>query len=208
VNESPSAVNDAIRRTLGWPDAEVIEWVSPLERDDYAEYSDAEFLDCLGVGHAREKLRDFWPVGGPHWDALARTSSGRPIMVEAKAHVAELLSGPSGAGATSLEWIRRSLLEAKAALGSQAKADWSGEFFQYCNRLAHLHFLRATCSCDAFLVSIYFVNAPDVPKAASPAEWQGALELLHSYLGVRHHRLKAYCADVFVDPAVLPGGAV
>ena len=93
VNEAQVPLGDAIRNLFGWPSSETIEWVSPLASDNYAEYSDEDALARLKLSALRVPLADFWPTGGPHWDALARTGSGRVILVEAKAHIAELLSG-------------------------------------------------------------------------------------------------------------------
>ncbi|MBW1769003.1 MAG: hypothetical protein JRJ65_18400 [Deltaproteobacteria bacterium] len=48
-----------------------INWVSPLENDKYCEYQDKAFLVAVGLGHLSDALSDFWPKGGPVWDALA-----------------------------------------------------------------------------------------------------------------------------------------
>jgi hypothetical protein len=56
------------------------------------------------------------------------------------------------------------------------------------------------------LVSVYFTNAPDVPRPVSQPEWQGALAVIRSYLGLsEQHRLKRYVVDVFIDVAELKG---
>jgi hypothetical protein len=37
---------------------------------------------------------------------------------------------------------------------------------------------------------------------AGPAtidQWKGAIELLHTYLGITRHKLEKYTADVFID---------
>ena len=49
-----------------------IEWLSPLEKDGYVEYSDSAFIDQLGVELEHKPLADFWPNGGPVWDGLAK----------------------------------------------------------------------------------------------------------------------------------------
>jgi hypothetical protein len=92
------------------------------------------------------------------------------------------------------------LNDVKRSLGSKAPADWLGTFYQYANRLAYLHWLRSH-HVPAFLVSVYFTNAPDVPHpVTSPAEWNGALTVIRTYLGLgRQHFLKPFVIDVFVD---------
>ena len=42
-----------------------------------------------------KKLKDFWPPRGPQWDALGRIFKTAYFLVEAKAHVTELISSPA-----------------------------------------------------------------------------------------------------------------
>jgi hypothetical protein len=87
------------------------------------------------------------------------------------------------------------LLEAKAHIPEAQSGT-----YQYANRLAYLHWLRSH-DIPAFLVSVYFTNAPDVPNTVrSQDEWQGALTVIRTYLGLgRKHPLKPFVVDVFVD---------
>ncbi len=68
------------------------------------------FLEVLGLSDLAPTMRVFWSKGGPHWDALAVVS--RPaaapgvLLVEAKAHLSELLNG-SPIGATVAEGSRQ-----------------------------------------------------------------------------------------------------
>lgn len=48
-----------------------LNWVSPLEKDRFAEYQDVAFLNTCGLEHFSAELKAFWPRGGPVWDALA-----------------------------------------------------------------------------------------------------------------------------------------
>ena len=48
-----------------------LHWVSPLEKDRFAEYQDTAFLKACGLKHLSAELKAFWPPGGPVWDALA-----------------------------------------------------------------------------------------------------------------------------------------
>jgi len=200
VNDAPVLFSERVAEAFGWADDRAIAWLSPQRADDYSEYSDGEFLELLGLSKHKHRLAEFWPPGGPHWDALGRTEGGRIVLVEAKAYIAELLSGGSGASVASLDHIRRALIETRISLGAGNQNDWDGEFFQAANRLAHLHFLRDLCDEEAFLVYVCFVNAPDVPKAATEAHWQGALDLLDAYLGANNHRLKRFKKAVFISP--------
>jgi hypothetical protein len=51
----------------------------------------------------------------------------------------------------------------------------------------------------AYLVFVYFLNDQQMNGPATAAEWQGSIELLHAYLGIRKNRLSDYIIDVFVD---------
>ena len=75
VNSYPQVIDCKIRKAFKLEDKENIFWKSPLSTDEYAEYSDKEFLDILNLNLEKRPLDTFWPTrGGPHWDALAKTS--------------------------------------------------------------------------------------------------------------------------------------
>jgi hypothetical protein len=96
-----------------------------------------------------------WPKGGPHWDALGK-HGGEAFLVEAKAHAQELQSGPSRAeNAAPVELIGKSLNEVKAYLGVDSSRDWTGRYYQYANRIAHLYYLRVLNNIDAYLAFVY-----------------------------------------------------
>jgi hypothetical protein len=207
VNQRPDAVDPLLLRSVGAPPVSSVQWLSPLQADGYAEYSDADFLRRLGCPTLAYPLECFWPKGGPEWDGLAKTSDGRLVLVEAKAHIPEAVSSPTGATEPAASIIRKSLDDTKTFLGSTAPCDWATAFYQYTNRLAHLYFLRELNRQPAFLVFIYFTHAPDVPDAPSEEEWRGALRLLHSYIGVGHNRLSPFVVDLFVDARQLAPAA-
>jgi hypothetical protein len=184
-----------------------VEWRSPLADDGYAEYRDQAFLDRLGVTLSKRHLNDFWPPGGPQWDALGRAVSGEPVLVEAKAYVPELLSPPTQASDASAETIRRALSEAAAALGASPGTDWSQRFYQHANRLAHAWFLAQVNGVPVRLVFVHFVGDPDMDGPSSRREWEAALVVLHEALGLRG-RMPRYVTEIFIDvrpcvPAVL-----
>ena len=49
VNRCPDVIDDAISETMGLDKDETIEWVSPLESEDFFEYRDQAFLVRLGI---------------------------------------------------------------------------------------------------------------------------------------------------------------
>jgi len=199
ANEKPDLLNSLIRTRLNLPDANNITWLSPIAEDGYAEYQDQAFLDLLNVKLPNVSLSDFWPSRGPVWDGLGRSETGKAFLVEAKSHISEVLSPKTGAGVTSLRKIKKSLDETKSFLHSTSEHDWTSTFYQYTNRLAHLYLLRGLNKVPAYLVFVYFVNDKEMNGPKSIDEWNGALSLLTSYLGIGRHRLKKYIAEIFID---------
>lgn len=198
VNEKPEIINIEIYRKLKIKETMEINWQSPLKNDKYAEYSDKEFLKALGLENLEPVLNKFWPKRGPVWDGLATIEKTR-ILIEAKAHIPEIVSGSTGARTKSRRKIRQRLNETKRYLRLKSKTDWSRTFYQYSNRLAHLYFLRVLNDIDAHLVFLYFINDDEMKGPKSQAEWEGANKLLHSYLGIGRHKLSRYVHDIFID---------
>ncbi len=176
-----------------------IEWLSPLEKDDYVEYSDSAFIDQLRVKLNHTPLADFWPNGGPVWDGLARTEAGDLLLFEAKSHIGELLSILRAKAPNSLRKISQSLTQAQEFLDVESHLDWATPFYQYTNRLAHLYFLRVVNQLHANLIFVYFLNDPDMNGPSTKEEWKGALKLLKTLLGLSRHKLSKYMADIFID---------
>ena len=203
VNEKPDLLNSLIRAQLDLPSAEEIHWHSPIAEDEFAEYQDQAFLDLLSIKLPKVSLSDFWPSRGPCWDGLGKSKTGEVFLVEAKSHIPEVLSPKTGAGVKSLRKIKRSLEETKTFLNSNSEHDWASTFYQYTNRMAHLYLLRALNKVPAYLVFVYFVNDKEMNGPQSIDEWNGALSLLKSYLGIKQHLLKKYIADIFIDVGML-----
>jgi hypothetical protein len=188
VNEQSGEFNRDIRAELGWSDTEKITWLSPIQTDDYAEYYDDAFLKRVGLHDLPAPLKSFWPASGPRWDGLATTVSGKVLLVEAKAYIEEAVDYRSRASAPALKRITVALAAAKKAFGARAEASWDTPFYQYANRLAHLHFLAGLNKIDAYLLFVYFADAPDVPKPCATEQWEGAIRLVTKCLGIEGHR--------------------
>ena len=176
-----------------------IEWLSPLEKNDYFEYSDSAFINQLGVKLEHKALVDFWPKGGPVWDGLARTEKEDLLLFEAKSHIGELKSFLKAGAKNSEEKISRSLTQTQDFLGVKSHLGWTEPFYQYTNRLAHLYFLRVVNKLPAYLVFVYLMNDPDMHGPSTREEWQGALKLMKALLGLSRHKLSKYMADIFIN---------
>jgi hypothetical protein len=202
VNERPAELSDAVVTASGGRIEGPIEWISPLESDDFAEYRDQSFLDRLGVSPSVVPLEEFWPRRGAQWDALGRDGRGCPVLVEAKGSIGELISSPSAAGESALPLIRNSLEQTAQHLRASSGTDWTRTFYQYTNRLAHLYFLHELNGIKSWLVFLYFVGDETIPGRPGPkteAEWRVALEILHGALGLKRHRLLNRKVDAFVN---------
>lgn len=196
VDARPDLVDLQLRKALGFDDP--VRWLSPLQTDAFREYRDQEALERLGVSMPVEPLSDFWPALGPQWDALARAGDAL-ILVEAKAHINELFSTECQAkNPASRAKIREALDRASTALGAKPGLDWMLRFYQYANRLAHLHFLRDVNGLDAHLVLLCFLNDSERKGPRSKEEWRAALDTVHEAMGIRG-RIPTGLHDVFVD---------
>jgi hypothetical protein len=162
---------------------------------------------------SQRELTEFWPRFGPQWDGLAVTDKGQVLLVEAKAHVPEMVTAPSQArGESALLKIQESLGRVKAFANSKAPVDWSTSFYQFANRLAHLFWMREVNGHDAYLVNLFFTNDREMNGPATEAEWQAAIRLQEVFLGVRQGSpagsldpwVGAYSLDVFVDVNDIP----
>ena len=147
---------------------------------------------------SRKKLKDFWPPRGPQWDALGRIKEKAYFLVEAKAHVSELMSSSQAKSVHSKSLIKKSLDETRAYLNLNPDYDLTRGLYQYCNRLAHLYLLRTVNDIPAYLVFVSFVN-DHTHILTTRHEWNGALLMMHSLLGTHRHELSKYVIDVFLD---------
>lgn len=184
VNEKPDLLNSKIREKVDLLENEIIAWLSPLKDDKFAEYRDQQFLDLLGVKLENRPLERFWPRGGPQWDALGKSNSGKIFLLEAKSHIPELISTIGVKDEESLKKIHESLEETNSFLNAKDVVDWTSHFYQYTNRLAHLYLMRELNGLSAYLVFVYFVNDDEMNGPSTIYEWKGAIKLLHSYLGI------------------------
>src|SRR5436190_1726764 len=178
VEKAPELMDAQIRSAMNLPADVSIQWLCPVRGTGFGEYRDEAFLTLLGIDLPAKQLRAFWPTRGPMWDGLARTSRGDIILVEAKAHIPEMVSPSSKATGDSEKQIVAALEQTRKALAPKSKVSWSGIFYQYTNRLAHLYLLRSLNGVRAHLVYVYFTNAGDVFGPTSREEWEGAIKVM------------------------------
>lgn len=207
VNRLPARLNETIRRALpaGLGEAEAhIEWLAPLESDNYREYRDRPFLEQLGLAEAADRLAAYWPRLGPCWDGLGllhglKHCRREILLVEAKSHVDEVEGPGCRASTASMPLILEALRETREWLGAEETPAWLGPLYQTANRLAHLHFLRNRLGFPTWLVQVYFLNDPI--GTASRADWLPAIAAVHARLGLPSR--PPFTLDVFL-PALNP----
>lgn len=153
---APRLIDKAILQSL--KNASEISWRSPLAADDFAEYRDGSFLEKIEATNLANELSRFWPNRGPQWDALAVSDVGDVLLVEAKAHIQEMLSSPTQAGLASRKKIASSLKETAQFMRAKPLAPWTDAFYQLANRLAHLYFCVSTRSGRGSYWSISLVT--------------------------------------------------
>jgi hypothetical protein len=162
--------------------------------------------------------REFWPQGrGIHnWDAVGWVTTGTGLellLVEAKTHVAELRACCAAASPGSLDQITRAMATIKQALGVPAERDWLRPYYQFCNRVAALHFLHGH-GVKAHLLFIYFVGDTSTSGRKCPqcgAEWQEPLNRQALGVGLpEDHLLTGRVHKLFlhVAPTLAAGGGV
>jgi hypothetical protein len=172
-------------------------WLSPRADDDFAEYRDAAFLALIGRPDLDAARKSFWPARGPQWDAIARGEDGALWLVEAKAHVDEMLSPATAARGASRAMIEAALARTAEALGAGPRAPWSQCFYQLANRLAWTLFLREN-GVDARLLLVNVVGDSDMGGPSRPEAWEAAYRVAFHVMGVpKRHALSAHVIEVF-----------
>ena len=122
-----------------------------------------EGLDFLPEDHpALAAWEKYWPQQGtqPNWDAVGIvTIRGHDewLLVEAKAHLGEVISDCRAIERGGRSKIQEALDELKQELDVPTERDWLRRHYQYANRLAVLYFLSKN-DVPARLLHIYFVG--------------------------------------------------
>jgi hypothetical protein len=179
-----------------------VDWLSPKYEDQYAEYRDESFLSLLGLDSLANELNNFWPGMGPQWDALGREKD-KVWLVEAKAHIGEFLTPGTKASPNSRTVINSALDKTKLAMGAADISSWADVYYQYTNRLAHLHFLRSH-SVNAHLLFVSFLNDHEMGGPSDEALWLTVFKSADYALGIpAKHPYSQYVHHVYPDVSTL-----
>jgi hypothetical protein len=160
-----------------------------------AERTGIDFLPPELRQHVSPEWRPFFPEGNTggqdpqNWDAVAEAEvDGEPywLIVEAKGHLGELRSRCQ-AGRDSLALIQKAFEQVKAGWNDQPIVTWLDRYYQFCNRVAFLHFLTRN-SIRAKLLFIYFLDDRHPPKrkAKCPTTelaWASNIQQMEEHVG-------------------------
>ena len=205
VNNEPELLQRTIARHIPALQSQGISltWVSPLRDMWFVEFRDRAFIEALGLGRHADALAQFWPQGGPCWDALG-VGSANPdatglvyLLVEAKSHPGECKSECKATSTRSILQIERSLDETAASLGAKRNLLWTTTYYQYVNRLAHLHFMRRHLGLNAWLVNAYFCGDPYRPT--TEGQWRDFLRQVKTDLNLPQsspHVVDLFCPAI------------
>ena len=196
VNYHAEVLDSAIRAVISEPNA-IIEWRSPLSKDNFVEYRDEDALEVLGLSHRLPLLQKFWPRKGPCWDALANIQmqgTSGILLVEAKSHVAEIRSTCTARSDASLAQITEAFRITKEWLNVREDTDWLSDLYQCANRLAFLHLFRGCLQIPTWLINIYFLEDPRSPT--SRREWETAIRQVKEELGIS--KPIPFCVDLLL----------
>lgn len=204
VAKAPLVLEHAFRTAGIIGQDETVGWCSPRAEAQFSEYRDEVAFSVLGIAEFPvRQLSDFWLSRGPVWDGLAVTSRENYILVEAKAHIPEVLSPPSKAGPKSKPVIEAALEEARRFYAPRSSKVWSEHFYQYANRLAHQYLVAHVNRLPSKLVFLDFYNARDMNGPTSAEEWIGVAKLIHAFLGLPESLERFGVYHAFVNVAEL-----
>jgi hypothetical protein len=154
--------------------------------------------------------KQWWPQSGNshNWDAVGQVRFGDVkewLLVEAKAHLGELRADCKAVSPHSKYIIQSAFAETKQALGVPKDRDWMHEYYQFCNRVAALHFLNEH-NVPSRLLWVYFVGDQGDGVRVCPADregWQESLRAQDEHVGLpKGHRLENRIHKLFLPIAL------
>jgi hypothetical protein len=152
-------------------------------------------LDFIHDAEVIRLWKAFWPQTGnaQNWDAVGKIEFGNHeewLLVEAKAHLYEVVSHCGAKSENSLDQIKLALEKTmRDFCDPPIKVEnWLSPYYQYANRLAVLFFLMREVQpvIPARLLFIYFTGdqRKDEVCPKGKEEWQIVIEEMEERLGV------------------------
>lgn len=192
INKNPSILNERI--TSRDTRIKSIEWLSPLESEDYREYmlNSPYLLDKLNNKGFLLKKEDlsFWPQREPVWNGIGLatikdTNEKMIILVENKSSIKELRSKLASTNESNKRLILDSMKETYDELGMKGDFNkWFDTYYQIANRFTFLHQLMK----NGYKVKLVFLNIVDdhMYKNISKSQWiEEYCKMLNELVGDR-----------------------
>jgi hypothetical protein len=209
VNEAPQELADLLvvhSPSLSSFNPVRVDWHSPLSAHNYYEYRD-DILQPFGLAALDHQRQQFWPAGGPQWDALATVVGPADkkgcLLVEAKANLAETHSSCGARSQASIAHIRRAFATVQEFMGIQGVTleTWMQGHYQLANRLAFLYLMNEVLKIPTWLAFVNFLDdRTHIPT--SLAEWRPHQVAMFRHLGL-HPGCRLLDRVVTVFPRVL-----
>jgi hypothetical protein len=173
-------------------DARVVDWLDFDFAGNWTLDGECRQVDFLAEN---DPARRQWPsVLNPSWDAIGVLSLRYPsrfqnewLLVEAKAHTAELRCDPKTAGGQSKDAIRQLLHQTRDRIDPANQADWLCDAYQLANRLFTLDHLILH-GVPARLLLLYFCGDQSSGGGsicpASAEQWAPSIQQMYEQLGL------------------------
>jgi hypothetical protein len=186
VNRHQSTLDAALTDELRDLEGRTIDWRSPCPARRYRELSDGRFLREVGLAHLTSSMADFWPRGGPVWDAvgiLGESARDGLVLLEGKNYPAEACSACRAAAPDSGRKIEAALDQTRQALNARGEpVTWTEVYYQVANRLAWVDWLRRH-HVPTWLAFLCFTD-DHRHGATTRDEWENGMKTIHDALGV------------------------
>ena len=170
----------------------------------YNGSQDKEPLNFDFIPEISKKWKEFWACGntGINWDAVGITGDDTYILVEAKAHIDELKSYPSGSYTSQKKNnLRIKAFLEKYNIETTVDSICNGHY-QLANRLVALDFLISQ-GYKAKLIYVLFSNGYELNashnKSVSMDTWQNEMDRLFQDLSIKNTSAKELINLCIVD---------
>ncbi len=176
--------------SIGWLDFKFLKNSKPLQLD-----RELKGLEFITNDQTHKRWRSFWPQSGniQNWDAVGKIlykGQSEWLLVEAKAHLAEVKSTCGASSETSRAMICNALKKTSIAFNNREKSieSWLTPYYQYANRLAVLYFLMRECQPEIptrlLFINFYGDERDDKTCPKSADEWRLVEQAIANKLGI------------------------
>jgi hypothetical protein len=171
----------------------VIQWLSPLTSENFKEYQLNQIAEKIPHIKLNQIDWSFWPTRQPQWDAIGIAPDDTLVIVEAKAHISEFLSG----GCNSEDPNNRYLIESKIKSVLGTDEVWMNQYYQTANRMVFLNEL-INLGFKVMLIYLCFVNDVSYIPEDKDTVWDIKLKEMYDQHPMPE-KLKPFYKYVFID---------